>query len=143
MLWDMKNLIMALCFFCAAAAAFAQTAPSGQESGLTPQAAAELTRTAADLERQLAALPENIDLHLKLGYTYTRLGRADDAQRAFENAVRLDPKRAIAHYMLGLIYEKKGLRDRAVAAWRACLDNTADPGLRNTAIKHLNNLGAR
>jgi tetratricopeptide (TPR) repeat protein len=139
----MRNLSIAFLFACAAPAAAQVPQHTGPEKNITAQTLAELTQTAADLERQLLQLPENTDLHLKLGFTYTRLGRADDAQRAFENAVRLDPKRAIAHYMLGLIYEKKGLRDRAVAAWRACLENTGDPNMRNTAVKHLNNLGAR
>jgi tetratricopeptide (TPR) repeat protein len=84
-----------------------------------------------------------LELHVKLGFTYTRLGRADAAQRAFENAVRLDPRRAIAHYMLGLIYEKKGLKDKAIAAWKACLETAAEQKLKDTAVKHLNNLNAR
>lgn len=134
--------ILALLLAGGAALAVAQVPPE-QEKNLSPQVIAELTRTAADAESQLLRQPDNIELYMKLGYAYTRLGRADEAQRAFENAVRLDPKRAIAHYMLGLIYEKKGLRDRAVSAWKACLDNTGDPNLRATALKHLNNLGAR
>lgn len=138
----MRKIYLVLLFGCAAAA-FAQVPPTGPDKNITAQTLAELNQTAADAERQLLLQPENIDLHLKLGFTYTRLGRADDAQRAFENAVRLDPKRAIAHYMLGLIYEKKGLRAQAAAAWKACLDNAADPAMKNTALKHLNNLGGR
>ncbi len=138
----MKKLYLVLLFGCAAAA-FAQTQPADHEKNLTAQTTAELNQTAADTERQLLLQPQNIELHLKLGFAYTRLGRADDAQRAFENAVRLDPKRAIAHYMLGLIYEKKGLRAQAAAAWKACLENAHDPRLRDTALKHLNNLGAQ
>lgn len=138
----MKKIYIALLFGCAAAA-FAQVPPTGPDKNITAQTLAELNQTAADTERQLLQQPENIELHLKLGFTYTRLGRADDAQRAFENAVRLDPKRAIAHYMLGLIYEKKGLRAQAIAAWKACLENAHDPRLKDTALKHLNNLGAQ
>ena len=139
----MRKILTALLFAAALPAAARMPEHTGPEKNITAQTLAELTQTAADLERQLLQLPENTDLHIKLGFTYTRLGRADDAQRAFESAIRLDPKRAIAHYMLGLIYEKKGLRDRAVTAWKACLENAGDPKMRNTAVKHLNNLGAR
>ncbi|MDD2805873.1 MAG: tetratricopeptide repeat protein [Elusimicrobiales bacterium] len=139
----MRKILTVLLFASALPAAAQVPQHTGPEKNITAQTLAELTQTAADLERQLLQLPENTDLHIKLGFTYTRLGRADDALRAFESAVRLDPKRAIAHYMLGLIYEKKGLRDKAITSWKACLDNTGDPNLRNTAVKHLNNLGAR
>lgn len=137
----MKYILTALMLGCAAAAC-AQPAP-GAGKDILQQTPAELIVTASELERTLALQPDNTDLHVKLGFTYTRLGRADDAQRAFENAVRLDPGKAIAHYMLGLIYEKKGLRDRAVTAWRACLATAAEQPMRDTAFKHLTNLNAR
>ena len=92
------------------------------------------------LEQALILQPVNVELHIKLGFTYTRLGKADEAQRSFETAARLDPKKAIAHYMLGLIYEKKGLKAKAIASWQSCLDTAADPHMRETAIKHLNTL---
>lgn len=137
----MKYILTALMLACAAPAC-AQQAP-GAGKDIRQQTPAELTATAAQLEQALLLQPDSTDLHVKLGFTYTRLGRADDAQRAFENAVRLDPGKAIAHYMLGLIYEKKGLRDKAVAAWRACLATAAEQPMRDTALKHLNNLNAR
>lgn len=122
----------------------AQTAPqAGPDKDIRLQTPAELNKTALELEQALALQPANVELHVKLGFTYTRLGRADDAQRAFESAVRLDPRKAIAHYMLGLIYEKKGLKDKAIASWKACLETAAEQKLKDTAVKHLNNLNAR
>ncbi len=100
----------------------------------------EHKKNAAELEETIKKDPSNIELYIRLGFTYSKLEKADDAQRAFENAVRLDPKRAIAHYMLGLIYEKKGLKEKAISAWQACLDNATEPHLRDTAIKHLHHL---
>lgn len=138
----MKYLLISIFLSCTAQA-WAQTPPAGADKDIRVQTPAELAKTAADLEQALARQPGSVDLHVKLGFTYTRLGRADDAQRAFENAVRLDPGKAIAHYMLGLVYEKKGLKDKAIAAWKACLATAAEQRLRDTAIKHLNNLGAR
>jgi len=138
----MKYLLISLLALCCGAAA-AQTPPPGADKDIRLQTPAELNATAAGLERDLLLQPNNVDLHVKLGFTYTKLGRADDAQRAFENAVRLDPRKAIAHYMLGLVYEKKGLREKAIAAWKACLDTATEQRLKDTALKHLNNLNAR
>ncbi|OGR42811.1 MAG: hypothetical protein A2X28_10685 [Elusimicrobia bacterium GWA2_56_46] len=128
------------------AAAVPQTAQA-QSGGERRQAwksrsAEELNRDIAALEEAVKRNPADIELYIRLGFAYAKLEKADDAQRAFENAVRLDPKKAIAHYMLGLIYEKKGLREKALAAWQACLENAAEPHLRETALKHLHHLRA-
>lgn len=138
----MRYLLFSL-LFAGAAQAAAQPAPAGADKDIRLQTPAELARTATQLEQALIMQPENVELHLKLGFTYTRLEKVDDAQRCFETAARLDPKRAIAHYMLGLIYEKKGLKARAVSAWQACLETAAEQHMRDTAIKHLNTLNPR
>lgn len=135
----MRYLLFSLLFACTAQAG-AQTAPAGADKDIRLQTPAELARTATELEQALILQPANVELHIKLGFTYTRLGKADEAQRSFETAARLDPKKAIAHYMLGLIYEKKGLKAKAIASWQACLDTAAEPQMRETAIKHLNTL---
>ncbi|MDA8242583.1 MAG: tetratricopeptide repeat protein [Elusimicrobia bacterium] len=135
----MKHILIALLLAWTGAAA-AQTAGSAKD--IREQTPAELQRTAAELEQALILKPAEVDLYVKLGFAYTRLGRADDAQRAFESAARLDPQRAIAHYMLGLIYEKKGLKDKAIASWKSCLQAARDQQLKDTALKHLNNLSA-
>lgn len=138
----MKYLLISFLMACSAPA-MAQGAAGGHDKDIRLQTPEELTRTAAALEEAVKLSPYDVDLRVKLGFTYTRLGKADEAQKAFESAVSLDPKKAIAHYMLGLIYEKKGLVDKAVAAWKACLENASEPRLRETALKHLNNLAAR
>ena len=130
---------LSLAFLLACAAPQAQAAGIGQEAG-KHQSVEELIKDAAALEAAITQNPGNIELHLRLGFAYSRLEKADDAQRAFESVVRLDSKRAIAHYMLGLIYEKKGLRERAIDSWKACLDNAAEQHLRETALKHLHHL---
>jgi len=106
----------------------------------TPEVREQLKKDAAALEAQLKTLPADPELYMKLGFTYSRLEQADNALRAFESAINLDPKKAGAHYMLGLIYEKKGLRDKALAAWKACLENTQDPRMRDTATRHIHHL---
>ena len=131
----MRYILLAA-FLTVVSPAMAQTGPRD----IRVQSVAELKQTAVDLEAAVIQQPDNSELYIKLGFTYTRLEKADDAQKAFENAARLDPKRAITHYMLGLIYEKKGLKDKAIAAWKVCLDNAAEEHLRETARKHLHHL---
>jgi len=135
----MRYLLISL-FIAGAAPAMAQLPPAGADKDIRLQTPAELVKTTAVLEQAIVMQPDNVDLYIKLGFTYTRLGRAEDAQRTFETAVRLAPKRAIAHYMLGLIYEKKGFTDKAITAWKACLENATEQHLRYTALKHLNHL---
>ena len=133
----MRYILLAA-LLAAAAPAMAQGGPRDIRS----QSAAELKITAADLEEAVKKQPENAELYIKLGFTYTRLEKADDAQRVFERAALLAPEKAITHYMLGLIYEKKGLRDKAIASWTACLKNAVEPHMRETARKHLHHLSA-
>lgn len=107
---------------------------------LPPRNAEQLAKDASELEAAVRREPDNIELYIRLGFTYTKLKKVDDAQRAFENAARLNPKRPIAQYMLGLIYEKKGETKKAITAWEACLENAAEERLRETARKHLHYL---
>ena len=136
----MKNLLLAV-FLAAAPAATALSAEGRWDAGKCPSVE-ELNKTASELELAVKQDPVNVELFIRLGFTYAKLEKADDAQKAFENAVRLNPKKAVAHYMLGLIYEKKGLRDKAIAAWKACLENATEPQTRETALKHLHHLKA-
>jgi tetratricopeptide (TPR) repeat protein len=143
MLWkEVRTMkyILALTIAFLAAPAIAQNAPGTVGKDIRQQTQEELAVTAGALEEAVKLRPAEVDLRVKLGFTYTRLGKADEARRAFESAVSLDPKKAIAHYMLGLIYEKLGLREKAVAAWKACLENAAEPQMRDTAAKHLHHL---
>ena len=132
----MKYLLLA--FLLASPAILAAEPPPPPPD--SPEMTAQLKTEAAALEQQIKTSPKDTELYVKLGFTYARLHQADDAQRAFEAAVTLDPKKAIAHYMLGLIYEKKGMHEKAIAAWKACLENTQDPRLRETAHRHLHHL---
>ena len=104
------------------------------EDGL-PDAQAKQAREV--LLEGLKKYPENAVLWLQLGFNEKRLGDVDAAQRAFEKVVSLNPQNADAYYMLGLIYEKKKLKDQAVAAWKSCLANTKEDPIKEVAQKHL------
>jgi len=135
----MKFILLAF-FLAAAPVSRAQTATEEGNKGIKQRSGQELKKTADDLEKAVRQHPEKAELHIQLGFTYTKLAKIDEARRAFETAVKLDPKKAIAHYMLGLIYEKKGLKSEAISAWKACLENADEPYLRETALKHLHHL---
>jgi tetratricopeptide (TPR) repeat protein len=136
----MKRLLFAAFLLAPAFAAADPPPPPPAHQQETPEMKEQLKKDAAALQDQIKASPSDPELYVKLGFTYARLDQADDAQQAFENAVRLDPKKAVAHYMLGLIYEKKGMKDSALAAWKACLENTQDPRIRDTAARHIHHL---
>ena len=135
----MRFILLAF-FLAAAPVSWAQTPPGEGNKDIKQQSEQELKKTAADLEEAVKQHPEKVELHIRLGFTFTKLAKIDEARKSFETAVKLDPKKAIAHYMLGLIYEKKGLKDEAISAWKACLENADEPRLRETALKHLHHL---
>ncbi len=132
----MRSYLLAALLFVPVRAA-AEPPPPPPE---TPETIAQLNKDADSLQQQIKASPKDAELRVKLGFTYMRLRRHDDAQRCFEEAVQLDPKKAVAHYMLGMIYEKKGMKDKALAAWKACLENTQDPSMKDTASRHIHHL---
>jgi len=53
-------------------------------------------RAAADLERAAALVPQASEVQNHLGLAYARLGRSDEAERAFRRAVELDCDNAAA-----------------------------------------------
>lgn len=65
-------------------------------------------------ERADSGIPE---LPLRVGFAYLKLRRWDDARRAFENALAIDPQSAPAHQGLGVSH----LRQRRFEAAAGCL----------------------
>jgi Tfp pilus assembly protein PilF len=96
----------------------------------------------AVLEQDVQAHPRNAELRVHLAFAYKKLGDADGAQQQFEQAAKLEPADGEVWYMLGLIYEKKGDKDRALAAWKSCASAAKEPGMKQTAEKHLHTLEA-
>ncbi|HOW90567.1 MAG TPA: hypothetical protein PL037_09800, partial [Elusimicrobiales bacterium] len=110
----MKYLLPALILALPLQRPAAQQTESGGSS-YAHMSVQDLNRAAAELEASVRNGSSDIGLYIRLGFIYTRLEKADEAQRAFESAAGLDPRKAVVHYMLGLIYEKKGMTDRAIA----------------------------
>jgi tetratricopeptide (TPR) repeat protein len=53
-----------------------------------------------------------------MGWTYEKLGRWQDVVTAYQQAVRLNPDDAMAHYNLGSAYLKLGDKKTALAEYR-------------------------
>jgi len=90
-------------------------------------------------ELQLAANldPNDGQMALAVGVVAIRLQRDDEAQRSLEHAVVLDANSSASYYELALLYEKKGLADRAVECWKRFANLNQDPALKAEAQRHV------
>jgi|GEM_PF-3573362 len=72
-------------------------------------------RDAADyLERGLRLSPDNHEMSRELALCYFQDERLDDAERELKSLIARADWFPEAHYFLGLIYEQRGRRDRAL-----------------------------
>lgn len=134
----MKKLLFSLLFLSSAVCA--QTATQPPEPKLTPQEIQQINDQIDGAKKEIAAKLNVVDNYLKIGHLYMRLNNADQAQAACETVLTLDPKNSKAHFMLGLIFEKKKMNDRAVYHWQQCQQNTTNPQIKQVAQKHLDYL---
>ncbi len=65
------------------------------------------------LDKALARLPENADLHNLLGYSYRHLNDLDNSFKHYKEALRIDPKHRGAHEYIGQAYLKADQPDKA------------------------------
>ncbi len=73
--------------------------------------------------------------HLQKGREFLAAGRLNEAIAELTFAVSLDPKSGEANTLLGVAYDRKGLRDRAQKSFETALHAPDDEAM------HLNNLG--
>lgn len=62
--------------------------------------------------------PEHATAHFYRGEALNRLGRVDDALETLERASQLQPDSPRVYYLLGILYDKKHLRDEAGLMYR-------------------------
>lgn len=65
--------------------------------------------------------PTAMDLHLELARCFLGGGKANDALACARHAVRLEPRLADAHYLMGACHERLGTRNSALIAYRDAL----------------------
>lgn len=78
--------------------------------------------------------------YLELGAAYYIAKRWDEAIRAFEKAIELDPAQGYAHYYLGVLYAATGQRDKANVAMQKVLQVSNNEMLKEQAQARIPNI---
>jgi Flp pilus assembly protein TadD len=92
-----------------------QTAEELFQSALDCESRPELVFEAIENYRRVIELaPDWVEAHINLGVALYQLGRTEEAQSAFQAAVRLDPENGISRYNLGCVLEERGETDAAI-----------------------------
>ena len=68
--------------------------------------------------------PDHTLAHFYRGEALNRLGRVDDALEMLERAAHLQPDRARIYYLMGILYDKKNLRNEAGVMYRKARELT-------------------
>ena len=100
-------------------AALVELTPGAQhfQSGLAYERLGRLYESYTELQLASNLDPENSQVAVALGTVASRLGHYDEALRALEHAIALDANSCGSYFELALLYEKKGLTDRALDSW--------------------------
>ncbi|GAB4029358.1 MAG: hypothetical protein Fur0012_03580 [Elusimicrobiota bacterium] len=105
----------------------------------------EIARVKAEID-SLSKQPDStggVEKYLKIGKLYAEINDVDNAQAAFEKVLSMDEKNNRAHFMLGLIFEKKKMTEKALYHWEKCLEYASHPGVKEIASKHINYLSRK
>lgn len=79
------------------------------------------------LTRAVAAEPRSADAHYYLGESYLQIKKGSKAVAFLQEALRLDPiGKAEAHLRLAALYRGAGMKDKAVAEYKAFLNKRPD-----------------
>lgn len=105
----------------------------------------EIARVKAEIEllSKQPDKPGSVEKYIKIGKLYSQINDADNAQASFEKVLSIDQKNDTAHFMLGLIFEKKKMIEKALYHWQKCLEYSTNPSMKEIAIKHVNYLSRK
>jgi tetratricopeptide (TPR) repeat protein len=87
-----------------------------------------------ELRQSLAFDDESVHPRVRLAWEYWRLGMADRAEQTAQEALRVEPRSAEAHFLLGTLYLQ---RDKAAAAARELERATVEDPHRSDAYRSL------
>ncbi len=85
------------------------------------------------LERLRASIPQDLDVLFELGSLAYNTGDYNKAEEAFITITRLVPNHSNAHFGLGLVYQQRGEKEKALAELEKVLELNPD----NEQIKQL------
>ena len=100
-------------------------------------------QSAAETFEKAAAVHGDMDVFNSLVNCYEKLGNEEMKIRTFERALELDPLSFDALYNLGLIYQKKGDRERSNTYFRQALIADPDNMMADAIRRHLGESGPR
>lgn len=91
------------------------------------------------LKRMVSAFPANANAHYLLGAEHAQIGLYDRALADFAEALRLEPRLAIARFQLGLLHLTLGHTAEAESVWSPLDELATDDPLRlfKSALVHL------
>ncbi|MFH1239401.1 MAG: tetratricopeptide repeat protein [bacterium] len=83
---------------------------------------------------------ETAALYVKQGQELYNQGKYDEAVRSLRKAVEINSEAEAPHYVLAMIYEKKGQNDQAIQEWNEVIRLSSNKGLLKSARIHLERL---
>ncbi len=98
-----------------------------KEAELSPREAVSL------FERAVKDNPQDAQAHLNLGSSYYATHELDAAFKEFQQAAALAPSLDHAHYYLGVLYAKRGDKDKAREELQKVLGGNGHYLLKNQA----------
>jgi len=107
------------------------------QTGLAYERLGRLEESYPELQLACNLAPDNSQMSLALGIVACRLARYDEGRRALEHSIALDASSTASYYQLALLYETKGLADRAIESWQRFLQLSQDALLKDEAEKHI------
>ncbi len=99
-----------------------QTASDFQKVGDRARDRGDFRGAAAAYRDALELSPNDVTLHIELGWSYIELGKNAEATTHFSRATVLAPQRADAHYGLGLAYQSMGSKAQAITEYRKVIE---------------------
>ena len=87
--------------------------------------------------------PDDRQVWLDLGLLYIKLQRRDEARKAFEQVIRLDPNDPRALAILAGLYEDTDLTDKAINTYNRALELEKNPSQRENLQRQLAMAGAK
>ena len=74
----------------------------------------------------VASDPTNAEALANLGISLANLGRTEEAQKNLIESLRIDGDSAVAHFSLGVIYDRQGDDAAAIAQYRSAIERDAN-----------------
>ncbi len=110
------------------------------QTGLAYERLGRSLEAYTELQLAFALDQEDAQKAVALGVVACRLGHFETAQRALERSISVDANSVASYFHLALLYEKAGVNDRAIDAWRRFSSLSQDDTLKTIAKKHLQRL---